>query len=63
MYKSQGVGAEDYGPPVPTVTQQATQAVTDINKVVEETTGLKNFAIYAGVLLIGCVAYSYYNGE
>jgi hypothetical protein len=56
-----GVGAEDFGPPAPTVAQQVTQAVTDASTTVERTTGLKNFAMYAGVVLIGYVAYQYMN--
>ena len=60
---SNGVGAEEFGPPAPTVTQQVTQTVQDISKGVEDTTGLKNFAYYAGVALIGWVAYNYMTSE
>jgi hypothetical protein len=61
MYKVRytGMGAEDYGPPAPTVTQQVTQAVVDVDRRVAEATGLKNFAYYLGVALIGWVAYNY----
>lgn len=63
MFKYQGVGAEEYGPPKPTITQQVTQAAVDVERSIEQATGLKNFAMYAGGLLIGYVAYSYYNHE
>lgn len=61
MFKYEGVGAEDYGPPAPTAVQQAQQAVYDVENTVKEMTGLNNFAMYLGVALIGWVAYSYYN--
>jgi hypothetical protein len=65
MYKVRytGMGAEEFGPPAPTVTQQVTQAVTDVSRTVEETTGLRNFAYYAGIALIGWVAYTYMTTE
>ena len=65
MYKvgMHGMGAEDFGPPVPTITQQATQTVTDISNKVESMTGLKNFAYYLGVGLVGWVAYQYMTGD
>ena len=56
-----GVGAEEYGPPAPSIGQQSAQAVTDINRSVEQSTGLKNFAMYLGVGLIGYVVYEYMN--
>lgn len=57
------LGAEDFGPPKPTVTQQVTQAVVDVDRTIEQTTGLKNFAYYAGIALIGYVAYTYITDE
>ncbi len=61
MFKLSGVGAENYGPPAPTVTQQAGQAVTDISRSVESMTGISNFPIYLGIALVGYVAYQYMN--
>lgn len=63
MYKNnyQSVGQEEFGPPKPTVLQTVTQTVQDISKTVEESTGLRNFAYYAGVALIGYVVYRYMN--
>lgn len=61
MQHYRSLGAEDFGPPAPTIGQQAAQAVTDINRSIESTTGLKNFAMYVGVGLIGYVAYQYMN--
>jgi len=64
MYKNVGMGAEEqYGPPAPTIAQTATQAVTDISRSVEQATGIQNFAYYAGIALIGYVAYQYMQGE
>lgn len=60
-YGYKGMGAEEYGPSAPTIGQQAAQAVVDINKSVEQSTGLKNFATYVGVALAGYVAYQYMN--
>lgn len=58
-----GMGQEQFGPPAPTVTQQATQAVVDIERHVEEATGLRNFAYYVGIALVGLVAYQYMTSE
>lgn len=57
------LGQEQFGPPAPTASQIATQAVTDISRDVESATGIPNIAYYIGVALIGYVAYQYMQGE
>lgn len=64
MYKRNGsLGAEEFGPSAPTITQKAGQVVTDIDKSVESVTGVSNVAYYLGIALIGYVAYTYMQGE
>ena len=48
-----GVGAEDFGPPAPTVVQQAGQVVTDVTGI-----NVKTLMMYGGIALLGYYWYT-----
>ena len=61
MYKYNSMGAEEFGPSIPTATQAVTQGMVDMTRSMERVTGIPNIAYYLGVGLIGYVVYSYMN--
>ena len=60
MYRDSGMGAEEFGPPIPTTTQAVTQGMTDMSKDIRKSTGFPiEYIIGAGVL-IGYMIYTQY---
>ena len=57
-----GVGAEDEGPPAPTVVQQVAQKVQDATGLPAATqmAGVSPYVIYAGVAMLGWYVYTNY---
>ena len=57
-----GVGADDFGPNAPTVTQQASQLIQDTTglPIASKFAGINPYFVYAGVALIGYYVYAKY---
>ena len=57
-----GVGADDQGPPAPTVVQQVAQSVQDATGLpaASQMAGVSPYIIYGGVALLGYWVYTNY---
>ena len=60
MYKHSGMGAEEFGPQIPTATQAVTQGMTDMSRDIRNLTGFPIEYILGVGALIGYMIYIQY---